>query len=106
MTEAAKNQITMADFGEITPERVAQFENDRVAQRKRDFRNRRRRNDSDELRHSELEAECERNAKSTRLTKENVPTGFKVTPSRAAVCESSEDRNDVAGLKGAYSKSE
>ena len=72
MTEAAKKQITMAEFDEITPERVAQFESDRTAQRKRDSRNRKRRNDCDESRQAELDAECQRKAKSRRLAKEKL----------------------------------
>ena len=48
MTEAAKNQIRIAEFGEITPVQAAQFESDRIAQRKRDSRNRKGENDRDE----------------------------------------------------------
>ena len=81
MTEAAKNKTRMAEFYEITPDRVAQFESHRIAQGKRDFRNRKRLNDSDELR----QAECRRNAESRRLAKENVPTRFEATSPRAGL---------------------
>jgi hypothetical protein len=71
--EGAKNKIRMEEFDEITPERVAQFENDRIAQRKLDSRNRKQLNDSDELRQAELDAECQRKAKSSgRFPTENL----------------------------------
>jgi hypothetical protein len=72
MTEAAKNQIRMADFDEITPERVVQFESNRIAQRKRDSRNRKRENDSDESRQALLDSNSQRMAKSRRLAKEKL----------------------------------
>jgi hypothetical protein len=72
MTAAAKDQIRMAEFGDITPERAAQFESDRITQRKRDSRNRKRENNSDESRQAELDAECERKAKARRLAKDEL----------------------------------
>ena len=48
MTEDAKNQIRIAEFGESTPGQVAQFESDRIAERKRGSQIRKRENDSDE----------------------------------------------------------
>jgi hypothetical protein len=72
MTEAAKNQIRIVEFGEITPVQVAQFQSDRIAQRKRDSRNRKGENDSDESRQAELDSESHRKAKSRRLTKDNL----------------------------------
>jgi len=72
MTEAAKIQITVAEFGDMTPEQVAQCESDRIAQRKRDSRNRKRKNDSDESRQAELDSESHRKAKSRRLSMEKL----------------------------------
>ena len=49
-----------------------QGKRDRKAQKQRDYRNRKRRNDSDESRQAELDAECQRKAKSRRLAKEKL----------------------------------
>jgi hypothetical protein len=85
MGEAAKNKIRMEEFGEIIPERVAQFGSDRITQRKRDSRNRRQLNDSDELRQAELDAECRRKAKSRRLATESL--NIKTIEERKALME-------------------
>ena len=49
-----------------------QGKRDRKAQKQRDYRNRKRRNDSVESRQAELDAECQRKAKSRRLAKEKL----------------------------------
>jgi hypothetical protein len=56
----------------ITPERVALFESDRIVQRKHDSQNRKHRKDSDKLGQGELDAECQRKAKSRQLAIENL----------------------------------
>ena len=53
-------------------EAPTQGKRDRKAQKQRDYRNRKRRNDSDESRQAELDAECQRKAKSRRLSKEKL----------------------------------
>jgi hypothetical protein len=53
-------------------EAPTQGKRDRKAQKQRDYRNRKRRNDSDESRQAELDAECQRKAKSRRLAKEKL----------------------------------
>jgi hypothetical protein len=45
-------------------EAPTQVKRERMTQKKRDYRNKKRRNDSDESRQAELDAECQRKAKS------------------------------------------
>jgi hypothetical protein len=53
-------------------EAPTQVKRDRIAQIQRNYRNRKRQNDSDESRQAELNAECQRKAKSRRLAKDEL----------------------------------
>jgi hypothetical protein len=71
MTAAARNQMRMAEFGDINAERIAEIERNRIAQRKHDSRNRKY-DDNNESRQVELDANCQRMAKYRRLAKDNL----------------------------------
>ena len=56
MPAIARNQIRMAEFGDINVECIVEIEKDRITQKVHDYRNRKRRNDNDESQQIEFDA--------------------------------------------------